>query len=99
MIEQYFASTNKLKMGLFLFDIRREPREEDFRAWEYLSQYTSSRVLVLTKVDKLNQSQRHRQTKMILASFEKIETYVHYSSIKNLGRRELLALIKKNFLS
>lgn len=95
MIQTYLENRDELKLVLFLFDIRRNPKEEDFALMEWLLHYQIPTLLVLTKSDKLNQSEKHKNTKKILEAF-KFEnfTYLLYSVPKNRGRDKLIKLIE-----
>lgn len=95
MIQNYLENREELKLVLFLFDIRRTPKEEDFALMEWLLNYQIPTLLVLTKSDKLNQSEKHKNTKKILEAF-KFEsfTYLLYSVPKNRGRDKLIKLIE-----
>jgi GTP-binding protein len=96
MIQNYLENREELKLVLFLFDIRRIPKEEDFALMEWLLHYQVPTLLVLTKSDKLNQSDKHKNTKKILDAF-KFEnfTYLLYSVPKNRGRDKLITLIEE----
>lgn len=101
MIEGYLnerLSPHTLDLGygliLFLLDIRRIPSDEDLQMFEWISAKKIPTILVLTKVDKLNQGERMRQTKEILGRIQGL-SYVHYSALKNEGRPQLIAQIQK----
>lgn len=93
LIETYLSSRENLKFLLFLFDIRREPTEEDCQMLEWITHYGIPTILVLTKVDKVNQSERVLQTRRITGRIKDLP-YVHYSATKNEGRKELIAKLR-----
>ncbi len=96
MIQSYLEIREELKLVLFLFDIRRTPKDEDFALVEWLLHYQVPTVLVLTKSDKLNQSEKHHNTKKILEAFRfENFSYVLYSVPKNRGRDKLIKLIEE----
>lgn len=96
MIENYLVSRDKLHLVLFLFDIRRVPTEEDRSLIEWIVKRDMMVLLVLTKVDKLNKSEVHSHTNKILDVFDFEDLhYVHTSSTKRTGRKELIALINE----
>ena len=70
MIETYLSGRDTLKGVVLILDIRRTPRqaEHDLLAW--LEHYSISRILVLTKTDKLPKSKQGRQQTEIAASLE-----------------------------
>lgn len=57
MMEGYFK-TSKPRLVVFLFDSRRVPNEEDVSFLKYLIRGKINILLVLTKADKLNQSEK-----------------------------------------
>lgn len=94
MVKKYLQSRETLQLILFLFDIRRVPNEEDRQFLEWVAFNQKALILVLTKVDKVNQSEKHTNTKKILEEFgaENLH-YVYYSVPKQVGRQNLLNLI------
>lgn len=104
LIENYLTQRLTLKLLLFLFDIRRIPSEGDLHMLEWIRHHRLPTILVLTKVDKVSQSEKHAQTKRItdrlyqhLLKLQddgiKDLPYVHYSTTKNEGRKELTTLL------
>lgn len=69
MMESYFTTRENLKLILLLIDSRREPDEEDFAMLDYAEQSGKPIIVVMTKTDKLNQSELHKQTKIIEEAF------------------------------
>lgn len=57
MMESYFAKI-KPRLIVFLFDCRRTPQEEDISFMKYLKESEIPVLLVLTKADKLIQSEK-----------------------------------------
>lgn len=96
MIEGYLRDRPSLQVILFLFDIRRNPNEEDIALVEWMMYHQKKVLLVLTKVDKVTQGARATQVKKILNDLH-LEgvSHVLYSSTKNLGRNELIARISE----
>jgi GTP-binding protein len=96
LVEGYLKQRESLKLLLFLVDIRRIPGDEDLKMLEWIQFHKVPALLVLTKVDKVSQSERSLQTERITDRIKGLP-YVHYSATKNQGRKELSALIK-NYL-
>lgn len=96
MIQNYLETRETLKLILFLFDIRRIPTEEDREFIEWVVYHEKAMILVLTKVDKVNQSEKQLNTRRILKDLnaENIH-YLYYSVLKKLGRKNLLAMINE----
>lgn len=91
MVQNYFEKREALKVILCLFDIRRMPTEEDLRMLEWAVYCQKAVILVLTKVDKVGQGEKIKNTREILQAFGMANLhYVHYSTTKNVGRKELI---------
>lgn len=94
MVQGYLSQREQLTLILFLFDIRRVPSEEDRQFLEWAAQSGKAVILVLTKVDKVNQSEKIRFTRQIVEAFDTENLHhVHYSVTKNVGRGELLRMM------
>lgn len=94
MIQNYLEKREELKLILFLLDIRRSPNAEDIEMINFILQSGKSMILVLTKTDKVNQSEKILNTKKILEALN-LENlyYVYYSTLKGNGRLPLIKLI------
>lgn len=94
MVEKYLEKRENLKLILFLFDIRRVPNEDDHRFIDWVVHHKKAMILVLTKVDKVNQHEKKINIRRILEGLN-VENlhYVSYSVLKNQGRRELISMI------
>jgi GTP-binding protein len=94
MVQNYLKAREPLKLILFLFDIRREPNEEDKQFLEWAALHEKSVILVLTKVDKVKANEKKANTQKILKAFDTENLhYLYYSSTENLGRKELIAML------
>ncbi len=63
MMEQYFVNNNELKLVLLLLDSRREFNQNDLEILNYVQQENIPFYLVVTKVDKVNQSEKAKLNK------------------------------------
>ena len=98
MIETYFQDRQPLGLVLFLLDIRRTPNDDDKRFIDWIRYNGCKIVIVLTKVDKVKANEKKNNTKKIIETLETSEyAYIHYSSLKNIGRSELLQKITSAF--
>ncbi|MBS4167758.1 ribosome biogenesis GTP-binding protein YihA/YsxC [Parachlamydia sp. AcF125] len=94
LIDHYLRERESLKLILFLFDIRRLPNEDDKLFLEWVIKNQKSMILVFTKIDKVTTNQKVAQTRAILSAFEAENIhYAYYSVPKNLGRKELIAMM------
>jgi GTP-binding protein len=95
MVKSYLEERDTLKLILFLLDIRRIPNADDRQFIEWVVHQQKAMILVLTKIDKLNQRERKIQTDKILNELNMLNLhYIHYSTLKNVGRKELIYTIK-----
>lgn len=94
MIQEYLEKRSQLKLILFLFDIRRIPNDEDRQLLEWIASAGKAVILVLTKIDKVTKNEKVANTNKILQAFncENLH-YTHYSTTKNVGRKELIAML------
>jgi GTP-binding protein len=94
MIETYLDTRPSLKLILFLFDIRRIPNDEDRQFLEWAAMRGKAVILVITKVDKVTRNEKNANTRKILQAFncENLH-YTHYSTIKDVGRKELISML------
>lgn len=92
LVEGYLETREALKKVLFLLDIRRVPTEEDIELARWFEKQGLDVIYVITKADKVNQSEKVHQTRI----FEKIfgKEPVITSSLKGTGREFLLKMIK-----
>ena len=94
MVQAYLEQRETLKLILFLMDIRRIPNKDDLQFLDWVVHCQKAMVLVLTKVDKVKRDERKENTAKILEALRASNIhYVYYSTTKNQGRRELLAMI------
>lgn len=98
MVESYLANRETLKAILFLFDIRRTPNDDDKKLMEWIAFHQKALFLILTKVDKVSQNEKKANTLKIIESFGIPDLkYVHYSSTKNVGRKELIQMLGEQY--
>ena len=61
LIEGYFADVQNIKLVVMLIDIRHEPSSEDMHMFRLISQLKLPQLVVATKLDKLNKTERNIQ--------------------------------------
>ncbi|MBS4164454.1 putative GTP-binding protein EngB [Candidatus Protochlamydia amoebophila] len=95
MVRSYLESRESLKLILFLLDIRRVPNEEDIQFLEWVLYHEKALILVLTKIDKVNQKELRLNTTKILDTLSLMNLHhLYYSVPKNRGRKELMIMIQ-----
>lgn len=99
MIQNYLEQRKSIHLLLFLLDIRRTPNAYDQLFFDWASYYNVPVIIVFTKVDKVKANEKLTNTQKILNSFNSPNplSYVHYSTTKNIGRDQLIALIHQTF--
>jgi GTP-binding protein len=65
MMRTYLETRENLRAVVFIFDIRRVPREEDIQMLDWLEEFSVPTIPVVTKIDKLPRGQRDRHLKQI----------------------------------
>lgn len=68
LIEGYFDDDRDLRLVVQLWDMRHDPSKDDYQMLEYMVQREIPFIIVLTKSDKLNKSERAKR----LAAFDDI---------------------------
>lgn len=90
MIRTYLEVRETLKGVVFILDIRRIPREEDIQLLDWLEEFGVPTIPVITKIDKVNRSQREKQIKMIIAeSGLPREAFSLFSALTKEGSEEI----------
>lgn len=82
MMDDYFSNATYLKRVLVLLDSRREPSEDDVDIINYLIDKDIKFNLVMTKVDKINQSEKHHIVKVMNELGVKNEEMIFVSTLK-----------------
>jgi GTP-binding protein len=97
MIRLYIENRPNLKIAFLLIDARRDISGDDSEFLDLLSEHGIPTAVVMTKSDKLSQSELHLRRKY-LATELGIEMHDLYitSSAKKTGRRDILDLIDAN---
>lgn len=63
MMNDYFANASRLKLVLILLDSRRELGENDVQIINYIRENNIEHLLIFTKEDKINQSEKAKLLK------------------------------------
>ena len=91
MIENYLHKSKQLKAVFLLIDIRHEPSANDKNMYEWMAYNGYEPVIIATKLDKINRSQRPKHIKMIKESLgmPKNGLVFPFSAISKEGREEI----------
>lgn len=101
LIEGYFDDDRDLRLVLQLWDMRHDPSKDDYQMLEYMVERGIPFIIVLTKSDKLNKTERAKR----LAAFDEIlsdlegVTVIPFSAVNGEGAdqiREILEQVTAN---
>ncbi len=97
MMEEYFANNNYLKVVCYLIDSRRVPSEDDVDFYNFLNDNNIPFILVVTKCDKLNQSEKSKVMKNLKSAFKDLnESKIVLTAYNN---QNMLLNLKKTIAS
>lgn len=96
MIERYLQTSMQLKVVFLLLDIRHEPSENDKIMYEWVVYQGFKPIIIATKLDKINRSQKDKQIKIIKEGLgvEPGTKIMPFSSLTKQGRDEIWELIE-----
>ena len=91
MIENYLHRSKQLRAVFLLIDIRHEPSANDRNMYEWIQYNGYEPVIIATKLDKINRSQRGKHVKMIRESLgmTKEGLIFPFSALTKEGRDEI----------
>ncbi len=92
LIEEYLENRKELKRVFMLVDMRHKPSEDDVLMYNYLKYYNLPVTIIVTKADKVGNSKKERQLKLITNTLDLVvgDDIVVFSSVTGDGREELL---------
>lgn len=98
MIEEYLINRPYLKRVFLLVDFRHKPTEDDLLMFNFMKYYNINVTIVATKYDKVKQSEKTKNEKIINESFTLSENdnIVYFSSVTKKGKEEVLKIINEN---
>ncbi|KAF2956546.1 ribosome biogenesis GTP-binding protein YihA/YsxC [Marinitoga sp. 38H-ov] len=97
LLEDYFTNRYSLKMVFLLIDHRHEPQKKDIEMIQWLRELEMPFMIILTKLDKLKQSERRKKYEIIRREISKYGEYIYFpvSSKTGEGIGELKQEISK----
>lgn len=97
LIEGYFDDDRDLRLVIQLWDIRHDPSKDDQQMLEYMLEREIPFILVLTKSDKLNKSERAKRLAAFEAILEDLEgiTVIPFSATSGEGADEIRSIIEQ----
>lgn len=99
LIEKYLKKSKQLKIIFLLIDIRHEPSQNDKNMYEWIVYNGYHPVIIATKLDKINRSQKDKHVKMIRQGLntEPGTKIIPFSALSKQGRDEIWELIDHLF--
>jgi GTP-binding protein len=95
-IETYLTESPQLKMIFQLIDIRHPAMESDLQIYDWLTRSGLPVQIIATKADKLNKMAIIKQLQLIAQQLKICQGQViKYSSLKGIGRQEVLDIIDR----
>lgn len=97
MIEKYLKSSEQLRIIFLLLDIRHEPSDNDKSMYDWIVYQGFQPVIIATKLDKINRSQKDKQVKLIKEGLQVIPgtRIIPFSSMSKQGREEIWDYIEE----
>jgi GTP-binding protein len=93
-VDAYLLERRSLKLCVFLLDARRGWMGPDLQLKEWLDTRQQAYVVVATKVDKLNQKERH-QSQIAIRKHYSSADLIWFSAVNGQGVKELWKAISK----
>lgn len=93
LLEGYLKARDSLQLVLVLFDIRREPTEEDISMTQWLLHFKKPVIAVFTKSDKISSSAHKKSAENILETLGVSVPFVVFSNTESRGKEALIRLI------
>ena len=100
LIQEFLSESNNIWLAFHLIDSRHKPTELDFKLNAMLHFFNIPFVVLLSKIDKLNQSEISDAKKNAIESFPELsleDNLLIYSAVKNFGHKEILQRLSKIF--
>ncbi len=98
LIFEYFKIRENLRLVCLLVDSRHDPTNIDMSLMEWFENNNKKFIVILTKCDKITENliaERKLQVENLLKFCKNSLEVLPYSSKTNMGRNELLAIIKR----
>ena len=100
LVEDFLSNSESVEFAFHLIDSRHKPTELDDRLNSLLKTSSIPYIIILNKIDKLNQSQLALAKKRIIEHYPDLvfgKNLFGFSSITKRGRKELMNLLKGMF--
>ncbi len=101
MIERYLKKSVQLKILFLLIDIRHEPSANDKNMYEWIVYQGYQPIIIATKFDKINRSQKDKHINMLRKGINAPGTtkIIPFSALSKQGRDEIWDCIEEVLLA
>lgn len=95
LIEGYFDDDRDLRLVLQLWDVRHDPSKDDYQMLEYMVERGIPFIVVLTKSDKLNKTERAKRLAAFDAILSDLEgiTVIPFSAVNGEGADQIREIL------
>ncbi|PID57135.1 MAG: GTP-binding protein [Ignavibacteriae bacterium] len=100
LISEYLFNSKNIALVYHLIDSRHKATELDLLLNTMLNDLTLNYSVILTKIDKLNQSEKNKSLKKIKEQFPELsfnDNLFLYSSLKGTGKKNIELILSKLF--
>lgn len=100
LIERFLARNDKIKLAVHIIDSRHEPTDIDLFLTQTLIKNNIPFIIVMNKIDKLNQSELNLSKKRVSEFYqglEENENIFWFSSVNGTGKKEIIKFLKDLF--
>ncbi len=96
LVENFLSSSKNISLAFHFIDSRHEPTNLDVILNQFLREYNIPYNIILSKVDKLNQSELEKTKRKVREIFPELllnENLFLYSSVKKIGKHNILRIL------
>lgn len=100
MMESYFSGGRDIRLTVQLIDMRHPPSKDDIQMLEFLESKSVPFIIVLTKSDKLNKSERAKRLELLKTELSFLGEYsppIPFSALNKEGTEEIKKFIENLF--
>ena len=100
LVERYLHGSGQLLAVFLLIDIRHDPSANDRMMYEWITAQGYRPIIIATKLDMINRSQKDKQLKAIRQGLGlmKETAVIPLSAVTKQGRDEIWELVEKEYL-
>ncbi len=101
MIERYLLKSKQLRRVFLLVDIRHEPTANDKNMYDWVVYHGFEPVVIATKLDKINRSQKDKQVKLLrkCLNMKPEGIIIPFSSVTRQGFEEIWSLMQDTLVA